>query len=339
MNASNSLETWGNAETMNMNPIIYQNILESRYFQGLYEKTTYHEVINEVYNQVTNIAPFVTGTTPSTAFCCLYKLWTMRLTVKQLENMIDHKDSPYIRAVGFLYLRYVCAPAQLWDWLGYYLDEEQEVNVASGPKPQLMTIGELCRMLLTEQKYYGTMLPRIPVPIARDLEQKLADYDREKARDIKTKRNDDDEDGDYRHSRRRSRSYSSRRSRSRSSSPPRRRRRSRSRSPSYRHRHDNRRRDERRELDDYERQSRRYDDRSSSRRRNDRTERDDLDDYDRKQRHRHYRSRSRDKRRSRYSDDSSDDDSSRRRRRRRSPSVTRERSTEYAGNRSTDSRN
>jgi pre-mRNA-splicing factor 38B len=37
-------------------------------------------------------------------------------------------------------------------------------------------------MLLTEQKFYGTMLPRIPVPIARDLDQKLADYDREQAK-------------------------------------------------------------------------------------------------------------------------------------------------------------
>lgn len=34
-------------------------------------------------------------------------------------------------------------------------------------------------MLLTEQKFLGTMLPRIPVPIARDLEKKLKEYDRE----------------------------------------------------------------------------------------------------------------------------------------------------------------
>ncbi|KAI8342614.1 PRP38 family-domain-containing protein [Chlamydoabsidia padenii] len=314
----NQLETWGNVDTMNMNPIIYQNILESRYFQGLYEKTNYHDVINEVYNQVTNVAPFVTGTTPSTAFCCLYKLWTMRLTVKQLEHMIDHKDSPYIRAVGFLYLRYVCAPAQLWDWLGYYLDEEQEINVASGTKPQMKTIGELCRMLLTEQKFYGTMLPRIPVPIARELEKKLADYDGEKTKDIK--------EVDHHRNKRRSPSRSSRHS----SSPSRRYRRSpsprrhhrRSRSPSHRSssRHDSRKRDDKSALDDYERRSRRH--YHDSRRRD---ERDELDDYERRRRR-----RSRDSRR--YSDDSSDDDDRRRRRRqRRSPSVTRERSSEYTG--------
>lgn len=41
------------------------------------------------------------------------------------------------------------------------------------------TIGKLCRHLLTDIKYHGTMLPRIPVPIARDIEKKIADYDRE----------------------------------------------------------------------------------------------------------------------------------------------------------------
>jgi len=34
-------------------------------------------------------------------------------------------------------------------------------------------------MLLTEQKYQGTMLPRIPVPIAREINKKLEEYDRE----------------------------------------------------------------------------------------------------------------------------------------------------------------
>ncbi|CAO3620140.1 unnamed protein product [Cunninghamella echinulata] len=275
-------------------------------------------MVNEIFNEVTNLAPFVTGTTPSTAFCCLFKMWTLRLTVKQLENMIDHPDSVYIRAIGFLYLRYVCAPAQLWDWLGYYLDDEQELNVSNQPKPQMMTLGQFCRMLLTEQKYYGTMLPRIPVPIARDLEKKLVDYDREKEREKKGSSKSDRYSSRSRsrspdRSRRR-RTYS--RSRSRSISPRRHRRRSRS--PPSRRRDDrsgSRRRDERDELDDYERRRRKHD-RSSSRNSSSRKERDELDDYERRRRRHCSRSRSR-------SRDDSDDD--RRRRRRRSPSITRDR--------------
>ncbi|CAO3619028.1 unnamed protein product [Mucor hiemalis] len=170
--ANNTLETWGNEATMNLNVVIYQNILSSPYFQSLLHFTDCRRIYNE--------APFVKGTQPSTAFCCLFKMWTLKLTVKQLENMIDHPDSPYIRAIGFLYLRYVCAPASLWDWLQYYLEDEEEFAVSGGIKPSKMTIGELCRSLITEQKFQGTMLPRIPVPIARDLEKKLKDYDMEK---------------------------------------------------------------------------------------------------------------------------------------------------------------
>jgi pre-mRNA-splicing factor 38B len=74
----------------------------------------------------------------------------------------------------------VCAPAQLWDWFQYYLEDDEEIAVSGGVKPKKITIGKLCRTLITEQKFEGTILPRIPVPIARDLEKKLQDYDREK---------------------------------------------------------------------------------------------------------------------------------------------------------------
>lgn len=178
--ANNTLETWGNESTMNLNVVIYQNILSSPYFRSLFNKKTFHEIVDEIYNEVYVLSPFVKGTQPSTAFCCLFKMWTLKLTIKQLENMIDHPDSPYIRAIGFLYLRYVCAPANLWDWFQYYLEDEEEVAVSGGIKPTKMTIGQLCRSLITEQKFQGTMLPRIPVPIARDLEKKLKDYDMEK---------------------------------------------------------------------------------------------------------------------------------------------------------------
>jgi hypothetical protein len=43
----------------------------------------------------------------STAFCLLYKLFTLRLTRKQLNGLINHTDSPYIRGLGFMYIRYV----------------------------------------------------------------------------------------------------------------------------------------------------------------------------------------------------------------------------------------
>ncbi|KAJ0635506.1 putative pre-mRNA-splicing factor 38 [Helianthus annuus] len=52
------------------------NILSSDYFKELYRFKTYHEAIDEIYNQV-----WTTGNCrgPSTAFCLSYKFFTMKL--------------------------------------------------------------------------------------------------------------------------------------------------------------------------------------------------------------------------------------------------------------------
>ncbi|KAJ1558165.1 hypothetical protein HK096_003206 [Nowakowskiella sp. JEL0078] len=54
-----------------------------------------------------------------------------------------------------------------------YLDDDEELQVFKKPIKKVMTIGRLIRDLLTEQKWQNTQLPRIPVPIARDLMEKL----------------------------------------------------------------------------------------------------------------------------------------------------------------------
>ncbi|CAM0142464.1 unnamed protein product [Umbelopsis sp. WA50703] len=302
MSNSNKLETWGNETNMNMNPIIYQNILASPYFKS-FDKKTYHEIVDEIYNE----GPFMKGTAASTAFCLLFKLWTQRLTVKQVEGLIDHTDSPYIRGVGFLYLRYVCAPKELWDWLGPYIDDDEEITIVGGPKPVNSTIGKLCRLLLTDIKYYGTMLPRIPVPIARDIEKKIADYDRESKGQNGSKRRDPYADREPSvgkdDNKRRDDSRGSKGSRH---DRDRRRSRSRSRSPYRREpsRHDSR---DRRDGRD------RYDSRDRRRERHV-SPRDEFDDYERRsrkddERRRYsrdrYSDRSRDKSRSRSRDRSS----------------------------------
>lgn len=43
----------------------------------------------------------------STAYCLLYKLFTLKLTRKQLNGLLTHPDSPYIRGLGFMYIRYL----------------------------------------------------------------------------------------------------------------------------------------------------------------------------------------------------------------------------------------
>ncbi|KAI1317603.1 PRP38 pre-mRNA processing factor 38 domain-containing protein B [Mortierella claussenii] len=163
--ASNVLATHGNQRTMNLNSVIFQNIIDSPYLKTLGDLENFQEVVNEAQRNV-----------KSMAWVIMYKFWTMPLTVRQLENLIDHPHSVYLRGIGFLYLRFVCKPDQLWDWLGPYLEDDQEIQLQGGVKPLHSTIGKMCYMLLHDQKFLGQILPRIPVLVMRDLETKLEPY-------------------------------------------------------------------------------------------------------------------------------------------------------------------
>ena len=50
---SNVLGIWGNKDSMNLNSLVLSNIMSSQYFKvALYEKKTYHEVVDEIYYRV-----------------------------------------------------------------------------------------------------------------------------------------------------------------------------------------------------------------------------------------------------------------------------------------------
>lgn len=117
----------------------------------------------------------------STPFCILYKLYTLRLTRKQVVGLLKHKDSPYIRALGFLYVRYTQPPENLWDWFSPYFEDDEVFDPKAGGGHK-MTIGELVRHLLTKLEWFSTLFPRIPVPVQKDIEMKLADYDKNRPR-------------------------------------------------------------------------------------------------------------------------------------------------------------
>ncbi|CAN0468455.1 unnamed protein product [Laminaria digitata] len=60
------------------------------------------------------------------------------------------QDSPFIRAVGFLYLRYTCPPkasdGTLWGWLEPYVDDEEEFKPS--PTEGSMTMGAYVRKII-----------------------------------------------------------------------------------------------------------------------------------------------------------------------------------------------
>jgi len=96
------IQTSGKPIDLLMEKVLCMNILSSEYFKELYRLKTYHEVIDEIYSCVEHVEPWMTGNCrgPSTAFCLLYKFFTMKLTVKQMHGLLKHPDSPYIRAVS-----------------------------------------------------------------------------------------------------------------------------------------------------------------------------------------------------------------------------------------------
>lgn len=155
-----------NNVTYNVNSLLRNNILSSDYFKTISSLKTLKEVLDEIYAYVDHVEPYCIGNmkVPSTIFCCLYKLFTMQLSEKQVKGMIDHKDCCYIRACGFLYLRYVYPPDRLWKWFEPYLLDEEEF-IVSVDKKQRMSVGEYVQSLLSSDKYFNTVLPRLPAKI------------------------------------------------------------------------------------------------------------------------------------------------------------------------------
>lgn len=206
MAPQNPLPIHGNDKTMNLNSLILTNIQSSPYFKvNLYELKTYHEVIDEIYYKVDHLEPWEKGSRKtagqtgmcggvrgvgaggivSSAFCLLYKLFTLRLTHKQVVGLCTHNDSPFIRGLGFMYIRYTQHPSKLWDWYHEYLADEEEIDVkAGGGHP--MTIGEMLRQWLVKLEWYSTLFPRIPVSVQKENEIKLREFERNLGKDNST---------------------------------------------------------------------------------------------------------------------------------------------------------
>lgn len=47
-------------------------------------------------------------------------------------GLIKHPDSPYIRALGFMYIRFTQPPHTLFDWYEEFLQDEEEIDVKAG---------------------------------------------------------------------------------------------------------------------------------------------------------------------------------------------------------------
>lgn len=120
---------------------------------------------------------------PSIALMVLYRLMVLRLTSKQLQQLLNASDAPFLRALGLLYLRFTSPPADLWAWFEPILETTENASFSPGlNQMQQTSLSAYAKALLVEPRYYGTLLPRLPVKVNEDLQVKLALIDKDRAR-------------------------------------------------------------------------------------------------------------------------------------------------------------
>merc|ERR1740139_196548 len=120
----------------------------------------------EPYNQNSNVVP-------SALFCCLYRFFSLGIDSTGLQTLIDSTDNAFVRCVGFLFVRFALDPGQYWSWLGEYVLDEEEFS-PNKDSETYTTVGEFVEALLSQERYYSVVLPRLPMSVKRQLEAKLA---------------------------------------------------------------------------------------------------------------------------------------------------------------------
>jgi pre-mRNA-splicing factor 38B len=184
--SSSTLPLWGagdNDDTFHWHPVLLRNTIHSSYFiKCCRELQDWNAIIDEIYCEVKTMDTFCSSAVkpqPSSAFCLLLRLLTYRMTEHQVSLTLQHADSPYIRAIGFLYLRYVCPPERMLEYIEPYLlvdDEDgQEIKVDRLTIP----LAKFIRLLFTHRDYFGgTPLPRLPVTVEAAVQAKVRAADR-----------------------------------------------------------------------------------------------------------------------------------------------------------------
>ena len=96
----------------------------------------------------------------------------VKLTESQITYMLSNREYPYLRCCGFLFIRYLCDPKELWKRLSKYIFDDQVFSPTANTK-YTITMGEYVESILNDYDYHGTRLPKIPTQIERDIKAKL----------------------------------------------------------------------------------------------------------------------------------------------------------------------
>jgi len=164
-----------NPKTFGLSGLLQTHIVECAHYKSLLTLDTFDQVTDETFQFATAVEPYManSGTVPSALFCCLYRFFTLGLDRSRLQKLMDSQESPFIRCAGFLYVRFGLPHDQLLGWLGDYILDDEEFK-PSAETDQRLTIGEFVEALLSQDRYYNTVLPRLPMVTKRAVEERLA---------------------------------------------------------------------------------------------------------------------------------------------------------------------
>eukprot|EP00928_Gymnodinium_smaydae_P100402 TRINITY_DN9840_c0_g2_i1.p1 TRINITY_DN9840_c0_g2~~TRINITY_DN9840_c0_g2_i1.p1 ORF type:complete len:840 (+),score=203.26 TRINITY_DN9840_c0_g2_i1:52-2571(+) len=165
------------AETFNCSPLLKEQIVGCSYYKSLMgTELSVPELINEIMQFATDtMEAYRNSMEPSCFMCCVYRLFTLQLNEDELRRFVDYPDSPLVRCVGLLCMRYCVPSEQLWEKLEDYVLDDAEIIISDSRGGEgVRMIGEYVEDLLLKEKYFTTPLPRIPASVRRKLEENLA---------------------------------------------------------------------------------------------------------------------------------------------------------------------
>mmetsp|Transcript_50973 Transcript_50973/g.119137 ORF Transcript_50973/g.119137 Transcript_50973/m.119137 type:complete len:536 (+) Transcript_50973:125-1732(+) len=164
-----------NSKTYGLPPLLQSHIVESTHFKTLLQMESFEEIVDEVHRYADTVEPYMQGSTlqPSPLMCCVYRFFTLGLDGQQLEYLCESEEAPMIRCAGFLIVRFGLAAEELWPRLGEYTLDTEEMRT-SKDSDATTTIGEFVEDLMTQERYYSTVFPRLPASVKKQLDIKLA---------------------------------------------------------------------------------------------------------------------------------------------------------------------
>jgi hypothetical protein len=162
----NFMELWRSQETMNLPEAVYKNVrISGFYVQELRLLQRYDDVVNIAKKSIKYCEPWIgQSRNPSALWCVLWKCFKLRLTRRQVEALLRSQQSPYLRVLGLLYVRFAALPEVQWELYDALLHDNEEVVLTAVTRLRC-TVGQFTHDLIVKSKIFDIIMPRIPVPI------------------------------------------------------------------------------------------------------------------------------------------------------------------------------